>query len=180
MIRRLPLCGMLIVSMLLAGCPSPPNQDKAAAAASSAAAAASAASSSSTYTLPPDTKTVYEALAKAGRPTEHGEIIDTQTFPYPVVAGKVSTDGYPIYLIKCSDLTKMCTGPNGEVIGAITTVARNITPIRNIDVMNPLYHCAFICSDSKGAIVGSVSPEMVKYLTAQKASTEAVVPPKKP
>lgn len=165
-IKSIALLAVLATTTLLLGCPQP-----------SSAPPPNSKVMQSPGDLPPDSPRLAETLAKAGRLSTNGTPIDNTTFPYPVEAGKKSPDGYPIYAIECSDLTKVCTGPTGEALGAIDVVAKQLTPIRNADVLNPQYHCALICTDNRGNLVGAVSPEMLQYLSAQKAAATNVVPP---
>lgn len=156
------LLTLAMIALVAACSAAPPPPSTAVAPASSAAAP--------TLELPPDGQPVTDALAKAGRPAPG--TVDDATFPFPVASGRKSPDGYPIYLIECSDLTKTCVGPTGQAIGSLKQVAASITPIRNSDVMNPQYHCALLCTDAVGNVVGGVSPEMLQYLTTQKASAK--------
>lgn len=121
--------------------------------------------------MPPDGYRLAETLARAGRPALDRSGVDRQTFPYPVMAGVRSAQGYPIYLIQCNDLTDTCTDDRGHLLGSIEVVAKRLTPVRNADV-EPL-SCHVICVDNDGHIVGAPTAAMQAYLAAHPTSSSS-------
>lgn len=117
--------------------------------------------------MPADGPALTETLAKAGKDTGEGAI-DYDSFHYPVQGGVKSAEGYPIYLIECNDDT--CVGAQGQDLGSRANVAKDLSPIRNSDVLNPAFHCDYVCTDPKGEVVGAVSATMEAYLAQVKRS----------
>lgn len=139
---------------LLAGCPAPPP--------STAADAALERATQVQSTMPVDSQALTDTLARAGRPSTEGSKVDSSTFPYPVLAGIKTADGYPVYLLRCAG--NVCIDTAGRDLGSRAEVAVRITPIRNSDVRNPQYHCDWVCTDAQGHVVGAIAPQMRAYL----------------
>jgi hypothetical protein len=161
---------LLALSLVLVACSTPPPPP------ATATVAPAPASTSPFETLPPDGPALRATLIKAGRPFPDHRLVDRSTFSYPVMAGKTSADGYPIYLLNCSDLTSACVDGQGRLVGSVGEVAKSITPIRNTDVINPQYHCSLLCTDKDHRLVGGVSADMLSYLTLQKADAKTFGP----
>lgn len=147
---------LLLAGLLfLTGCPQPPPpnaMDKTLARAAQAP-----------RPLPVDTQALSDTLARAGRPSTTHDKVDSTTFPYPVLAGIKTADGYPVYLLHCE--LNACFDAADQRIGSLTEVAARLTPIRNIDATNPTYRCNWVCTDAQGHVVGAISPAMRAYLT---------------
>ena len=120
--------------------------------------------------LPPDSPGVEATKQLAARSyTDADQTFDYDKFNYTVVNNKVSSQGYPIYLVECNfETDRNCVGESGQPLGSIDEVAENMSRVSNVDVLRAGWKCDQICMDSTGAVVGSVDPAMQKWLYRNK------------
>lgn len=85
--------------------------------------------------------------------------LNTRTFPYAVVNGQVSREGYPIYAMTCDFLyMKDCYGEDGQYLGPMHYVASKMTPVSTFEASTFGWYCDFICLDADENIVGAYRP----------------------
>ena len=82
--------------------------------------------------------------------------LNTKTFPYAIVNGQVSMDGYPIYAMTCDFLYQLdCYGEDGQYLGSLHHVAAKMTPVSTQDTTRVGWFCNHICIDADENIVGA-------------------------
>ena len=87
--------------------------------------------------------------------------LNTKTFPYAVVNGQVSMDGYPVYAMTCDFLYQLdCYGEDGQYLGSLHHVASKMTPVSTSDTNRIGWFCNFICIDADENVVGAFRPDV--------------------
>lgn len=89
--------------------------------------------------------------------------INFTTYPFPVVNGKASREGYPIYAMTCYyDEYAGCYGESGQFLGSVKYVASKLTPVSTQDAMRKDWNCEYICTDNEDNVVGAPNPELYR------------------
>lgn len=104
---------------------------------------------------------VYMAKLMAKMPSFGEYDLNTKTYPFAVVNGLASRDGYPIYAMTCDFLyMKDCYGEDGQYLGPLYYVASKMTPVSTSDTATVGWYCDFICIDADENIVGAYRPNI--------------------